>query len=87
MFMDIVTGPRLKQRYWCCERVSTHPDKKKRSLDLNFALPEEVKKWLKGEYKRRKKYNIRARKAGKQSYSAMLQRKKWPLLKPEAQKS
>lgn len=67
----------LKARFWSCEQRKLHKSGKRNSLDFNFALPPRVKKWLRGVYKRRRKYNIKVRKAGGQLYAAMLKRKRW----------
>ena len=87
-YMNIVKGRHLKQRYWCCERRELHTTKKKKySLDLNFALPPEAKKWLKRVYKQRKKYSSKVKKAGKQPHAAMLKRKKWVPAQSETSKN
>ncbi len=76
-YMNIKRGRHLKQRYWSCEQWKLHKAKRKRTLDFNFALPPEAKKWIQKVYKKRKKYNAKVKEAGKQPHTAMLKRKKW----------
>lgn len=82
-YMDITKGRHLKQRFWCCDRRKLHKIKKRYTLGFNFALPPEAKRFKESEYKRRKKYNIQVKKAGKQPYAAMLGRREWTANEPK----
>lgn len=86
-YMDIKRGRHLKQRYWNCEQWKLHNAKGRHTLDFNFALPPEAKKWTEKMYRKRKKYIARVKKTGKQPHTAMLKRKKWMPAKLETSKS
>ncbi len=86
-YMDIKRGRHLKQRYWSCEQWKLHNTKGRHTLDFNFALPPEAKKWTEKMYKKRKKYIAQVKEAGKQPHAAMLKRRKWIPAESETSKS
>ena len=75
--MNIVRGKALKSRYWRCDRVECHEDRKPRTKSWDHGLSKEEKLYVKNLRKQRKKYRATQRKKGKNPFAALLKRRPW----------
>ncbi len=75
--MDIVRGPKLKDRYWRCDLIGQHPDHQPRSYRWDLGLPEELQTFVDTERAVHLRYVAQRIAQGKQPHAAVLRRKGW----------
>jgi hypothetical protein len=81
MFMDIVRGKKLKARYWQCKRPTAH--KEPTFLSWDYGLSKAALDFLHPLRKERARYRKERRAQGKRIGTALLQRRKWKVERPE----
>lgn len=76
-FMNIAMGRGIKSRYWRCNRLKEHEDRKPFVLDWDYGLPPKAKRYAKTLRKKRAKYRAKRKQESKPIFTAIQKRRPW----------
>jgi len=77
-FLDIVRGRGVRSRYWKCGNTNRHEeDVKVYTLPWDTGMPPKARAFLDKKRKKKKSYNKKRIAEGKETYTAMKNRKPW----------
>ncbi len=81
-FMDIVSGPALKSRYWLCDERELHQKKKRIRLNWDSELPPKARRFVELERKARAKAKKKRMEEGRAIIPAIKRRIGWRKTRP-----